>query len=620
MSNPSELVAILWAEWLRVLFETWREKADVETEAEWSKLLGIGERTPRTWREKVTGQPQPLLLANMVNSLYELTRGSLGVKLPLRPSELLDWLVLLGYMAPASLALPIGEDTQNWLKQAISQPEPWPVPPLSVNYVEREITDHIVELLVTVRGYRRPWCRVVVLHGPAGSGKSHLAAVLTQKPGVKAWFRNGAWWLGRRKSLNTKVQKWFSSLDTVGLIVVDDLRNPELLDYLLPQIGPQMQVLIITQSATRLRQTLSTWVADDEINWVAIDKLSPTEARELYLKRFGQKIATEDEQYFEWVRREAGWAASMNWLMSEAKIEGWSRVWDWLQQQYETPLVDGWDWLDRAWQQLALERQVWVRQLASNLTSGHSFGVSLAAFIWREQEKQAEGRLQILVRLNWIEEIDETSWGTPTNLAQLMARPRYRLAAPVAILALRGLANTTEWNWLRRQQLLWRLGHLLYPSVEASIAVWLIVIMSPLWLIVGPIVLLSGRGDELNRWAGGRLWPRLAAGLAPPPGWQPAEVTLLQEARRLNYVVLPSLLVGLAALHWAGVKAGWLVGNLWGIATIYLFLALLWVIREWLAWPLHVMLLYDIDPPQEILLVRWLFQKLRLIRKKINSH
>lgn len=419
----------------------------------------VSERTVRDW---MTGRAAPRTekLAALIVALYDakqvefvpmgLESNSLNGRnghIWQQPQEVFDWLALLGLDEAVVIGLNTNASVKKWLSTALTNALPWSSIPLPTMYVEREAGQEMVTALCKRRSYRKPYHRVVVLHGPPGSGKSTLAAAVMGNTSIRSFFRSGGQWLPNEDMKWLMVNgphllvaevannpwdrwwKWLTDETTVGLVVVDDLNDPDLFTELLRRAGPQIQFIITTQNRDKAQAGLGH-LATNEVLHLPIGGFSQTQAESFLSQLWERPLDEEDYQYLSRVLIHLNRPEPLRLLAGEVAEVGWEEVWQWLfeGQDQETPLADHWQrLLSKAWTRCEQTERIWLGQIAAAVQHGSTFGCSFAALVWSKESPGAERRLFLLERRGWIEQVDEITPKSVPHLAILLGNKRYRL-------------------------------------------------------------------------------------------------------------------------------------------------------------------------------------------------
>lgn len=446
------------------LLKAWGEQLE-----RWCAAAGWSQRTvayyadvkERTVRDWVAGRavPQAKKLGNLIVALYDakhadpaamdLENNSLSGRsghIWRQPLDVFDWLALLGMDAFVVLKLSTNEAVKKWLSTALNNAS-WPHTPMPTMYVERELSQEIVTALLRRRGYRQPFYRVVVLYGPPGSGKSTLSAAVMRQPILRTFFRSGGQWLpseemkwllgNNHRLLGDGVNNswdqwwhWLASETTLGLVAVDDLTDPELLNELLGRaVNSQIQFIITTQDRDKVQAGLGC-LAANEVLYLGVGGFDQAQAESFLHKLWGRPLSEVDREYLSRILGHLNRPESLRLLAGEVAAVGWKEVWQWLWegQDQNTPLGNHWHrLLSKAWSRCEPTEHTWLGQIAAAVQRGSTFGSSFAASAWSIKPDASSQRLILLERRGWLEQVDEITPDSAPNLVILLGRKRYRL-------------------------------------------------------------------------------------------------------------------------------------------------------------------------------------------------
>jgi hypothetical protein len=612
--------------WLQHLIH-WLQAAGYEKKKEWAEQLRIPVRTLSSWQQ-AEASPNELSLQRVLAGLYFLRDEYSGEHHRPAADEILDWLALLGQTSEQILDWVDDQQIRDWLQSGLADQVPWPNPTLPSAYVEREITNQLVTTLTGLKAYRRPVCRVLVLYGATGSGKTTLAAAVMRSRVVQGHFRSGGLWLTEQnlqrgvepEQIGTEAspprwwRQWLKAEATVGLLIVDDVTHSPAIDLLLRDLGTQIRLVITTQDQDTVRPSISGRLSSNEVLCLSIDKLTRPEGEQLVTYQTGKTVSAQERRYLAWVIREIGYPGPLHLLADEAQTVGWSQVWQWLQQEpeQETPLTSHWEsLLRRAWQRLQIIEQIWLIRLVQGLPRGGSFGQAYAAIVWGETPDVAYNRLQILTRRGWLEVIDEVESGTPPQIAAALGRQRYRLLRPglTFIRQQYGLRGR-HWAWRRwlwGQRVNFRFQKVIKPSLAMSLASWIIIPGILLRIPINAGLWLLGRDYHQwdQNWAGGRLLNLLVTCWEEQGQEIPAEIWLTHQTREIIYGQFGILLILMVTLIYQ-LTLTQMPLLLTSTIGIFLLIFVMWLVKAWLGWQLALLSLYSEHRPREVELAQQL--------------
>ncbi len=442
----------IWGQYLR----EWLKSADYTHDLLAEKVLvkvEHKESDARTIRNWCNGKniPSKRHLISLIKVLAELKTGPKTEQQLIAPAELLDWLALVGYTSQDVMGLGLDETVKKYLGQALPVRYPYPQRNLPVPYVKRAITGVLIGDLTKLASYRQPQYRVVMAHGQPGSGKTTLAVKAIQAGEIRARFRSGIIWIdGSDKnwaeSAGLQIQDihgsdrpvemwwtWIKSNETVGLVILNDLMDRNILGEILDQAGPQVQFLITTSDSERLQPVMSGQLNEEWVRKINVGGLTIDEGTEL-VQELNAVPSAEDAQYLEKVMNLISRPGPLRILAAEARNVGWERAWQWIWDAYrtESPMSQKWtDFYDHAWKYLDKTNQRWLVTLAGSIPRGGDFGPVLAAIIWQISEQSAQSRLQSLELRGWLSKVDEMPTEIPQKIRQILGSPRYMFSHSV---------------------------------------------------------------------------------------------------------------------------------------------------------------------------------------------
>ncbi len=629
MQTTGHSQGVLERTWLRML-EQWRQAAGYN-KTDWATQLNISPRTLRKWWEETGELPKrdKGSFRGILEGLYELRDKELGDSLRPAPDVILDWMALLGWRPGEVLALfDQKHRLYSWLEQGFTTSKDWgTIPALPSPCTARECSGSLAAALTGLADYRQPRYRVVVLYGLPGSGKTTLATAVVRSEAVQSYFHHGRW-LNQSdyKTLREKpitspegtYPPWWQQMSreqTVGLVVLDEATDRQLIKEVLSHLGPQVRLLVITRDRPEVEIALTEQLRVDEVLYFSVGELTHSEA-EAFIEAFSSKsISDTDRPYISQVIQRVGHPQPLRSLAAQALDVGWATVSKWVSTQKIDDIASESQWQEpfvKAWQRLSEPDRQRLSRLAHELPEESSFGMTLAkATWWQFSDPSVHYALKAFEQRGWLEQVDESDRETPSVLIEALGKPRYRLL-PVCRHFIRQNSDQTGpplvrvQGWLGRQWFIWwYFRRVIRPNKLEIVAGFIMTLGFVLRLPVKLLFFLSGRDYRSwdRDWVGGRLPKLLHAQWNDQARGLPAEIWLLNRELMVNGEYA-TVFFGLLFL-WAAAMDPFEAQPWLRVGVVAALLVVVGVItKEVISWQLALYLLYRQTEPREIQLAR----------------